>query len=80
MPQREHLDSNFENLLEDYKQIADSSDDAGSATAALMQNEAITIGNGSLNPKQTAMRGADKYIVDSGPSTRKAPEEAKVRY
>lgn len=51
VPQREHhLDSNnFENLLKDYKQIADSSD-AGSATAALMQNEAITIGDGSIQP------------------------------
>ena len=51
MPQREHLDSNnFESLLKDYKQIADSSDDGGSATAALMQNEAITIGDGSIQP------------------------------
>ena len=51
VPQREHLDSNnFESLLKDYKQIADSSDDGGSATAALMQNEAITIGDGSIQP------------------------------
>ena len=40
-----------------------------------MQNEAININD----QKQAATREADK-LISSGPSTRKAPEEAKVRY
>ena len=44
-----------------------------------MQNEAINIIDASHDQKQTAMREADK-LVSSGPSTRKVPEEAKVRY